>query len=55
MSNEKIKLDEIEYGDKLEQLIELLPTLIEYEKNKNKLLNNKPPDNSKIVSIEIEE
>ena len=55
MTNEKIKLDEIEDGDKLKKLIELLPALIEYTENKNKLLNNVQPDNSEIVSVGVEE
>ncbi len=55
MIEEKIKLDEIEDGDKLKKLIELLPTLIEYAENKNKLLDDKPPDNSEIISFGVEE
>ena len=53
ISNEKIKLDEIEDGDKLKKLIELLPKIIEYAENKNKLLNNVLPDNS-TCSYELE-
>jgi len=37
MSNEKIKLDEIEDGDKLKKLIELLPKIIEYAENKDEI------------------
>ena len=54
MSEEKIKLYEIEDGDKLEQLIELLPFLLKLEKHKNRLLDVTPPTGSKIISAELE-
>jgi hypothetical protein len=54
MNNEKIKLDEIENGDKLKKLIELLPALIKYAKNKDKIYDTKPTDNSEGVSLGVE-
>lgn len=54
MNKEKIKLDEIEDGEKLKKLIELLPFLLELEKHKNRLLDVTPPTGSRIISAELE-
>ena len=53
-NNEITKLSDIEDGNKLRQLTELLPFLLDLEKHKNRLLDVTPPKSSR-VSAKLED
>ena len=53
-NNEITKLSDIEDGNKLRQLTELLPFLLELEKHKNRLLDVTKPKSSR-VSAKLED